>query len=116
MGVRRVEQLIALATDQAATAEEARTAAIAACREIRREGYAIGAIPALPPPPRREPVDRPARRDRGLSGDRGLPPVPREPEAPKAHIVNFEFRDSETEEGFAFSQALLQGALRRGGG
>lgn len=38
----RVEQLIALATDPAATEEEARTAALAACRGIRKEGLKIG--------------------------------------------------------------------------
>jgi hypothetical protein len=118
MSVRRVEQLIALATDQAATEEEARTAAIAACREIRREGYVVQGSRALPSSPRREPVEQHSAAARArsipvLPGSRELPAAALD--SPKAHIVNFEFRDSGTEEGFAFSPTLLRGVLRGGG-
>jgi hypothetical protein len=42
----RVEQLIALATDPEATEEEARTAALAACRGIRKDGLRVAAASA----------------------------------------------------------------------
>lgn len=131
MGVKRVEQLIALATDPAATEEEARTAALQAARTIRRDGlvvttpgqvyssagayYASDVTPSVTSRSRQlgpgTPVLPPARR---APVRRELPP-PSEPGRGGAHVVNLDFKDEEPVEKRepAFSSALLA-LLRKG--
>jgi Protein of unknown function (DUF2786) len=116
---RRVEQLLALATDPAASPEEARTAALQAARNIRQHGLRLTAQ-------RSEDVEgrSPSQNERLLAGGRGLPPRPSrparirelpaqdeaEPTGGGVHIVNFDFRDSELPRSndYAFPQGLLK--------
>jgi hypothetical protein len=105
---QRVEQLIALATDPAATEQEARTAAHSACKEIRKNDLVV-AQRGQPPvaqsiaPQTRQLVGRPARLPTGVAA---LP----EKRRPMHHVVDFDFKDSPQtkKEDFAFPQHLYR--------
>jgi hypothetical protein len=109
--VRRVEQLIALATDPAVSQEEARTAAIAAAKAIRSNGLIV-----TPPGGY---LEQPApQNERLLSGGRGLQPAPARrgvgqlPEDTRMggmSYLDLDFEDAPPAKigDFAFPQALL---------
>jgi hypothetical protein len=118
---RRVQQLIALATDQAATEEEARTAALAACRDIRRNGLQVSPPEGLRGPSERgSAVAERAQNERLLPGGRALPAprpkrlassrAPGEPIPGGVHVLSFDFAEEKPKNGndFAFPQALLR--------
>ncbi len=78
MTARRVQQLIALATDPGATEEEARTAALAACRGIRNESLAVVSGPESGPFVPEEGAAEITPRTRQLTGQGApTPAVPR---------------------------------------
>jgi hypothetical protein len=119
----RVKQLIALATDPAASEEEARTAALAACKDIRRNGYQVvtqNGRATTGSSSFRE--DSPyTSESRQLSGRLGLAPakepkrrvpkqLPMEPQVPGGfHILDMATSDEapQRRSDFAFPQALL---------
>jgi hypothetical protein len=138
--IQRIQQLIALATDPAASEEEARTAALQAARSIRQHGLQLTPqeaawaaedghyAPVQPQHPYGTAVT-PQSRQMGS----GTPRLPSphstalarpsswqaesqlgRPGAPRFHVLNLDFKDevAEARPNFAFPQALLN-ALRR---
>ena len=61
--IDRVLQLIALATDPAASEEETRTAALLACRMIRKHSLLLSPSSAPPPSPPPPPPPKPAQNN-----------------------------------------------------
>jgi hypothetical protein len=128
--IRRVDQLIALATDPAASEEEARTAALAAAREIRKSGLKVTGDSPAPVnyySPRAYSREYPQpQNERLLPGGRGLPPAAPRRAAPErqlsadneedarrrgVHILDLAFNDepaARRTNDFAFPQALVQ--------
>ncbi len=131
--IRRVDQLIALATDPAASEEEARTAALAAAKEIRKNGFKVTGTatsrtrsyePRSYRDEYREEYPQP-QNERLLPGGRGLPPsAPRRAKPERqlsadneedsrrrgVHILDLAFNDEPRKQtsDFAFPQALVQ--------
>jgi hypothetical protein len=126
MGVKRVEQLLALATDPAASEEEARTAALQAARTIRRDGLVVttpGQVYS-----RSAYYDAPSVTPQGRQLGPGTPALPPRRQAPtrarelpsgestaRFLEVNLDFKDDapEVKQDPAFSAALLA-LLRKG--
>jgi hypothetical protein len=94
--LRRVEQLIALATDAGASTEEARSAALAACKDIRAKGLSVTEGARKEAPRSSVAVSRRrVGRVPELSGRQASTVVPELPgqDAPKAYLVNWTFED-----------------------
>jgi hypothetical protein len=119
---RRVEQLIALATDPAASEEEARTAALQAARSIRQNGLKVTTEEEWEAAQQERYYTSRAVTPQSHQMGMGTPTLPPRPRAPVrralsvpedrrggAHVVNLEFRDDVPQEKReqAFSTALL---------
>jgi len=114
-----VQQLLALATDPAASEEEARTAALQAARGIVKNGLVVttrdqaqavyGSYSAPVTPQGRQlgmgTPQLPPPRSRASARSRELSPG----ESGRAHVVNLDFKDDvpETKQDPAFPAALL---------
>jgi len=108
---QRIRDLVNLATDPGASFAEARTAAMIACKEIKRQGFGVletmhDPRAFLPAPPA---IQAPLPRVRGV----GRSPFPMLTHAegehrPGVHEVNLDFRDEEPgkRKEFAFPQGL----------